>query len=317
MGDLVEPGARVLGLLQRVVVLVRLDEGVLGQVGGELRVAQHAHQVRVDLAVVLGEQRLDERAPRCPRDPRIAAHRTADRSPTSDGLAEGIARSASDGIVDHRSPCGMVSEARSMGGARSSAQRRGAWPRCDARALRAGARQRRRPRPARSAEQLLDGVLGRDRVHRQARAELEAGDLAQARVDLPVPVERRVDLLPQRRRVQDEVVRRAVEAGAEPRRAPGGAPRPWPRPRASSARPKSASWRRGTIQTSNGEREAYGANATLASSSQTSRSRRAAPRGRGGRTGTPLRGSRIGRRRPAPRATRCGICGRSYRSRHR
>ena len=46
-------------------------------------------------------------------------------------------------------------------------------------------------------------------------------------------------------------------------------PRTWRRASAvaltagPSARPKSASWRRGTIQTSNGEREAYGANATL------------------------------------------------------
>jgi hypothetical protein len=60
--DLVEPRTGVLGLLQRVVVAVRLDERVLGQVRRELRVADHAQQVRVDLAVVAAEQLLDERA---------------------------------------------------------------------------------------------------------------------------------------------------------------------------------------------------------------------------------------------------------------
>ena len=64
----------------------------------------------------------------------------------------------------------------------------------------------------------------------------------------------------------------------------GGPSRPASRPRtwrsasavaatsASVASPKSAAWRRGTTQTSNGERDANGANATAASSSQTSRS---------------------------------------------
>ena len=45
---------------------------------------------------------------------------------------------------------------------------------------------------------------------------------------------------------------------------------------ASVARPKSASWRRGTIQTSNGERDANGANATEWSSSQRKRVPRSA-----------------------------------------
>ena len=60
VGDLVEPGAGVLRLLERLVVLVGLDEGVLGQVRGELGLAEHAQEVGVDLAVVLGEQGLDE-----------------------------------------------------------------------------------------------------------------------------------------------------------------------------------------------------------------------------------------------------------------
>ena len=49
---------------------------------------------------------------------------------------------------------------------------------------------------------------------------------------------------------------------------------------ASVARPKSDSWRRGTIQTSNGEREANGAKAIDAASSQTKR----VPRSRSTRT---------------------------------
>jgi len=60
MGDLVQPGPRVLGLLERVVIAVGLDERVLGEIRGELRVAKHPDQVRVDLAVMGGEQVLDE-----------------------------------------------------------------------------------------------------------------------------------------------------------------------------------------------------------------------------------------------------------------
>ena len=60
VGDLVQPRPRVLGLLERVVVLVRLDERVLGHVGGDLGVAHHAHEVRVDLVLVRREQRLHE-----------------------------------------------------------------------------------------------------------------------------------------------------------------------------------------------------------------------------------------------------------------
>src|SRR3954451_16120471 len=58
----------------------------------------------------------------------------------------------------------------------------------------------RRPRDGRahlprSRKQLLDRVFGRDRIHGEARAELESGDLTESRVDLPVPVVGRVDLL--------------------------------------------------------------------------------------------------------------------------
>src|SRR3954452_558400 len=66
-----------------------------------------------------------------------------------------------------------------------------------------------------TTEELLDGVLGRDGVDRQTRTELEAGDLAQPWVDLPVPVVGRVDLFAEGRRVKHEVVRRTVEAGRE------------------------------------------------------------------------------------------------------
>jgi len=62
MGDLVEPGPRVLGLLERVVVAVGLDERILGEVGRELSVADHPQEIGVDLAVVTAEELLDEPA---------------------------------------------------------------------------------------------------------------------------------------------------------------------------------------------------------------------------------------------------------------
>src|SRR5215210_717049 len=66
--------------------------------------------------------------------------------------------------------------------------------------------------PARASNDLFDRILRRHRVDRETRTELQARDLAQTRVDLPVPVIRGVDLLAERRGVEDEVVRRAVEA---------------------------------------------------------------------------------------------------------
>jgi hypothetical protein len=103
---------------------------------------------------------------------------------------------------------------------RSWAKRRDAIEPCDAapdpaRRTSAGCPRERRPELARARDQLLDGVLGRNRIHRQTGPELQSGDLAEPRVDLPVPVVRRVDLLAKRRGVQDEVVRRAVERRRE------------------------------------------------------------------------------------------------------
>src|SRR4029453_4740250 len=54
----------------------------------------------------------------------------------------------------------------------------------------------------RAGEQLLDGGLRADRVDREAGAELEAADLPQPGVDLPVPVVGLVDALAKRRRVE-------------------------------------------------------------------------------------------------------------------
>ena len=92
MGDLIEPGAGVLRLLERVVALVCLDERVLGQVRGELGFAKHSEQIRVDLVVVLGEERFDERRgfvliP-------LAAHRT------SPGVGIGRAREGVASVGD-------------------------------------------------------------------------------------------------------------------------------------------------------------------------------------------------------------------------
>ena len=99
VGDLVQPRARVLGLLERVVVLVRLDERVLGEVGGQLGLAEHAQQVGVDLVVMFRKERLDE-GPRLLVVPR-AAHRPDTRS--GRGMAsEGAAGWGKSGIGDHR-----------------------------------------------------------------------------------------------------------------------------------------------------------------------------------------------------------------------
>ena len=316
MGDLVQPGPGVLGLLERVVVLVGLDERVLGQVGGELRVAQHPQEVGVDLAFVLREQRLDERA----RPRRGPTCRSSDATRGSRGgvAAKGLAE-VCEGSVD-----GHVDSGRDWDVERGRWAARTRWPNDDGPPARVtpspDAGDRDHPGPAqrsvRPSKELLHRVLRRDRVDRQAGAQLEAGDLAQARVDLPVPVVRRVHLLLERGRVEDEVVGRPVEAGREPaqdlaERLGGG------RDVAVVARPKSASWRRGTIHISNGEREAYGAKATLAWSSQTSRSgRRDSSRTSRQNGHSP---SRMTKRAapPSSSAIRCGIWGRSYRSRHR
>ncbi len=59
MGDLVEPGPRMSGILQAVERAVGLHERVLGQVRRELGLADHPCQVGVDLGVVAAEQHLD------------------------------------------------------------------------------------------------------------------------------------------------------------------------------------------------------------------------------------------------------------------
>ena len=59
-GDLVQPGAGASGILERLEGAVGLDEGLLGQVGGQLVVPEHAREVGVDLAGVQPEELLDD-----------------------------------------------------------------------------------------------------------------------------------------------------------------------------------------------------------------------------------------------------------------
>ena len=166
-------------------------------------------------------------------------------------------------------------------------------------------------------EQLLHRVLGRDGVDRQPGSQLEARDLAQPRVDLPVPVVRRVDLLAQRRGVEDEVVGRSVEARRPAGRGPGGAPRRWPggRHRSPGRSPPRGGAGRPTPRTASAtptgrrrrcRRPPTGGGRGRATSSRTRRHHGHSP-------------SRITKRAapPSSSATRCGIWGRSYRSRHR
>ena len=156
-----------------------------------------------------------------------------------------------------------------------------------------------------AAQEFLHRVLRRDGVDRQAGSQLEAGDLAQARVDLPVPVVGRVDLLAQRGRVEHEVVGRSVEAAMP------AATRTW---RSASAVRRDVGWCSSARSPPRGG--AARSRPRTASATRTGRRprcrrppRRAGPaagprRARAGRTGTPPRGSRSGRRRRAPR--RCG-----------
>ena len=176
-------------------------------------------------------------------------------------------------------------------------------------------RSRRRPRGR--TEQLLDGVLGRDGVDRQAGAQLEAGDLAQAGVDLPVPVIRR------RRSARAAARCGGPGCGAARRGSPG---RPRTRRSASAvactsaslARPKSAAWVAG--HDPDLERRARGVR-------REGDARRRPPRASRSRRWLSSRTSRQNGHSPsritnraAPpisSATRCGTWGRSYRSRHR
>ena len=220
MGDLVQPRAGVLGLLERVVGLVGLDERVLGEVRGELGVAEHAHAGRRRSRA--GAWRT---APRRSGRPRPGPRRRSRQRPP------GRARrcSSCDGVGDHAiswaddRSCPPDPEPRAPGRCDEAA-----CTGCDglappaaiiARGCSGGPVRRRSP------AELLDRVLRRHRVDRQPGAELEARDLAQPRVDLPVPVVGRVDLLVQRRRVEHEVVAAGRRGSRRAGRAPGGAPR--------------------------------------------------------------------------------------------
>jgi hypothetical protein len=99
MRDLVEPRSGVLRLLQRVVVLVGLDERVLGQIRGEFRFAEHADEIGIDLVVMLGEERLDEYAGLL-----MIPCTTHDAHTRSEGCgaAERAAKASECGIGDHR-----------------------------------------------------------------------------------------------------------------------------------------------------------------------------------------------------------------------
>ena len=124
MGDLVEPRPGVLALLEGVVGTVGLDEGVLGQVGGELGVAEHPEQVRVDLAVVLREERLDE-GPGGVVVPRAAHDRAAGRAlerAVRDCQATRLA------AAEHRDPSVTGVGRTAHGSARHLAEGRGATP---------------------------------------------------------------------------------------------------------------------------------------------------------------------------------------------
>ena len=110
MGDLVQPRSGVLGLLERRVVLVCLDERVLRHIGGDFRVAHHPQQVRVDLALVLAEDGLDE-------DRRLvaipdAAHGASSVSPEGVRTAVWDAQVDGLGFEDHEDSVGAGCRAR-------------------------------------------------------------------------------------------------------------------------------------------------------------------------------------------------------------
>jgi hypothetical protein len=170
--------------------------------------------------------------------------------------------------------------------------------------------QRTGTRLSGARQQLLDGVLRRHRIDRETGAQLEAGDLAEARVDLPMPVVRGVDLLAQRRGVRTSLYGGPSRVTARAARTCRSASALAATSR-SLDRPKSASWRRGTIQTSNGDREANGAKATVESSCHTSRSARfGSSRTRRHHGHSPSRMTNLAEP-PSSSAIRCGIWGRS------
>src|SRR4029077_9622469 len=119
------------------------------------------------------------------RDPSVTRRPNGPRRSTRAGSATGT-------------PRGIHHEAWQLGGARSSGQRRRTSPACDALVVRGRGASTGSLDACQAwlcpAEELLDRVLGRDRVDREPRPELETGDLTQARMDLPVPVVGGIDL---------------------------------------------------------------------------------------------------------------------------
>ena len=62
MGDLVQPGTCLGSVLEAVQVAIGFDERVLGEVGSEFGISNHPIDICVDLAVMGGEEILDEGA---------------------------------------------------------------------------------------------------------------------------------------------------------------------------------------------------------------------------------------------------------------
>ena len=153
----------------------------------------------------------------------------------------------------------------------------------------------RRPSSSSTASSGETGLTG------QPGSELEARDLAQSRVDLPVPVIRAVDLFPERGGVEDEVVRAARRArwrGAEHvAQRLGGGPDVGGASRATEVGVVAARHDPDLERRARGVRREGHAVGVLPD--QPVRSARS-PRGRDGRTGTPPRGSRTAPRRRAP-----------------
>src|SRR5256885_657801 len=151
-------------------------------------------------------------------------------------LEAGRTRRSALSSVSIRPPGAWAWSARGTGRAHSTAERRGDRSACDApRWADQGPSAGCSGEASGAAQELLDGILGRDGVDGQPGAQLQAGNLAEPRVDLPVPVVRGIDLLTERRRVEDEVVGRPVEGGGKGREnLPEGLGRgrdvPWTRP---------------------------------------------------------------------------------------
>ena len=309
VGDLVQPRPRVLRLLEGVVVLVRLDERVLGHVGGDLRVAHHPQEVGVDLAA--GAWRTaSRRRPRPRRDPRSPLIGRPRGPATGSGRPNGSRRSVSGSVDDHvrlRADADRASVQRGL--ARSMGQRRGAPPTCDARPARGPREPHPGPPPSESARPSSSSTASSGETGFTGRPVPSSRPAISRRrgMDLPVPVVGRVDLLAQRRGVEDEVVGRAVEARREPRRAPGAAPRPWPGSR--GCRPRAEVRVVAARDDPHLERRARGVrgegDAVAVLPDQPVGSPRS-PRARAGRTGTRPRGSRTARRRRAPRRSGAG-----------